>query len=67
MEERNEKKGCPFFDICAAYIIQEKLGKNWSQAFCFDDFKNCYFFGIRNKPRAFITRKGKKIEIETSC
>ncbi len=48
----NEKKQescpkCPFFDTCGAYIIWEKLGKNWSQEFCFGDFEKCDHFKIR--------------------
>lgn len=42
---------CVFFDRCGAYIIQEKLGKNWSQQFCFADFKSCIYFEDRKKKK----------------
>jgi len=45
---------CPFFKFCAAYIIQKKLGKNWSELYCFKDFKDCIYFEDRKKVKPFI-------------
>jgi len=39
-----KKKICRFFEFCGAYIIQEKLGRNWSKEFCFDKPENCVHF-----------------------
>lgn len=32
---------CLFFSKCAAYIIEEKRGKNWRELFCFADCGEC--------------------------
>ena len=49
MKEKTKKKKCVFFDICAAYIIREKLGEDWSQKYCFADFENCVHYQDRIK------------------
>ena len=63
MREETKKKKCPFFDVCAAYIIWEKLGHNWSEKFCFADFETCVHYQNRVQTNAFITKKGKKVKI----
>lgn len=72
MKDKKQKDcpQCPFFNICAAYIIRDKRGENWSQRFCFTDFENCVHYQDRNqtkvfitKAKAFITRAGKKVKL----
>ena len=58
MEEKEQC--CIFFNTCGAYIIQEKLGKNWSELYCFKDFKNCIHFEDRKKVKPFIVREKER-------
>ena len=50
-----QAKKCPFFSVCAAYIIREKIEAvavdkwKWSQRVCFGDFEKCVHFEIRNQ------------------
>jgi len=52
MKENIEKEcgACPFFKFCAAYIIEEKLGKNWCILFCFADCGKCDHHKYRKSP-----------------
>ena len=59
-----DQKQCPFFYICASYIIRDMRGENWSERFCFGDFKSCCHFPFRDIIRVLITRSGYK---ETLC
>lgn len=68
MEEETQRKKCLFFDICAAYIIREKIEnyerfktgestKKWSERFCFADFEKCEHYqdgGCKQKERGII-------------
>jgi len=50
-----EERKCCFFDVCAAYIVREKIearaGKKWSERFCFGDFERCIHFKDRNQSK----------------
>lgn len=54
---------CPFFNICAAYVLREKRGENWEKRFCSADFENCVHFEIRDRIKAFITREGERVKL----
>ena len=47
-------KECPFFEICAAYIIWERIerrdgkeGFKWSERFCRGEFTKCVSYESR--------------------
>lgn len=48
MEEKKQR--CIFFNTCGAYIVQEKLGKNWCARFCFADCEECDYHKYRKSP-----------------
>jgi len=52
---------CPFFDVCAAYIIEQKRGHiNYSYEFCKENFKDCEYYKYRSTSEKYkeFVKKG---------
>lgn len=52
---------CVFFNVCAAYIIEEKLGHiDYSCEFCKKNFKDCKYYKYRSTSEKYkeFVKKG---------
>jgi len=52
---------CVFFDVCAAYIIEQKLGhENYPDRFCKGNFKDCEYYKYRSTSKEYkeFVKKG---------
>lgn len=45
---------CPFFKVCAAYIIEQRLGdKDYPNRFCDGSFKDCEYYEYRKTSKEY--------------